>query len=249
VNEERKKKDPAKAYEERKKQEAAKEKAQKEAAKEKTEKEEADEEIKEADEKYCPACHEYIKPAITTFGADTFYSCPRCGGSVVDPEYGPERRQADEGKSAKRAMQIITVPRALIGQPDEKFRALLKAGFEENRFASEVSVAVNGEEVISKFAVQQRTGAAADIVVLDLSLPILPGPSAAIAIRAMEESTGSPIRAPIIFTSSVKPPNTIGELLDSCKPSRILQFIQGENQLTLMERMAQIIANLQKEVY
>jgi two-component system, chemotaxis family, chemotaxis protein CheY len=77
--------------------------------------------------------------------------------------------------------------RTLIVEDDFTSRLLLQtflAGY------GECHVAMNGKEAVEAFRISQQSGAAYDLICMDIMMPEMDGQAAVLKIREMEESAG-----------------------------------------------------------
>jgi len=77
--------------------------------------------------------------------------------------------------------------RTLIVEDDFTSRLLLQtflAGY------GECHVAMNGKEAVETFRISQQSGAAYDLICMDIMMPEMDGQAAVLKIREMEESAG-----------------------------------------------------------
>ena len=124
----------------------------------------------------------------------------------------------------------MSTTRVLIADDHEAVRRGLRSVLEENSELKVIGEAVNGEE-----AVEQVQRLKPDLVILDLSMPILDGLAAAREIKKL--SPGTPI---VVFSM-----HKIKEFVDMAKRIGLRGYVAKEdNSDTLLEAVDAVLHNL-----
>jgi len=176
--------------------------------------------------KFCPACGENVE----TYTIDKPYRkevcCIHCGMIVEGLE----------------APQISAGNIVIIADDSPMIREMLKDVFISGSLAGEVIGCKDGYDFISTYVKKLKEGKTVSLVVLDVSMPILNGVNAAIAMRATEKDD---IRAvPILFFTAQKCDENFQKVLDYCKPAQYVNKGVSSTPELLASRVTQVVKML-----
>ncbi len=112
------------------------------------------------------------------------------------------------------------------------------------RLASSVTPCRDGGEFLSTITKLIRLQRSADLIVLDVNLPVINGINAAIALRMIERGFEITRRIPILFFASRTPDDTLRRVLQFLSPARYLNKGVESDPKRLAARIQQVLGRL-----
>ncbi len=110
-------------------------------------------------------------------------------------------------------------PQVLLADSSERFRDAVRDALLVSGMAEEVVTVDNGGKLVTRFTQLLASGSPPDLVVLDVSLPLLDGKNVSILIRAIEDAYSHP-PVPIVFFTDKPRDQAFDRLLAYVKHAR-----------------------------
>jgi len=111
---------------------------------------------------------------------------------------------------------------ALIAEDSDFARKLLKELVSKSKLASEVIAVTNGLELITEITKLRKINAKISFAIIDLSMPVMDGLTAASIIRSLEEDEENVVKIPIVFFSAVKANEELRKQMELLSPAHYL---------------------------
>ncbi len=181
-----------------------------------------------AEEKYCICCGEDVPVNTITRDGNMELTCVYCG-FVVDVAKPSVRR---------------TLGCVLIADDSEFTRTLLQDLLVKRQLAKTVVAVENGQACVAEFTKQLTEGAAPNLVILDLEMPVMDGVSAARILRSVEAKFRGK-NTQILFFSARKCDETLKRQFDLLAPASYVNKGSDGDPAQLIERIDQLISRLQ----
>ncbi|GAB4305073.1 MAG: hypothetical protein Kow0090_20700 [Myxococcota bacterium] len=201
----------------------------------------------------CPYCGFQGKPLKQVFGAEVYYICPNCSGHMMDPQSLAEAKELnrDMDIGIDSAIPSLELPRLqkplvtrIFAAEDSKLMLkMLVEGIQQSNIAVFAEGFQTGEDIIMRYTRALKEGKMPDIVILDATLPLLPGTSVAVAIRALERAAGIPTPAPIIFFT-VQPITSIKPTMDVVGNAVYMPKYNAEAHDALINRLITVVRTI-----
>lgn len=173
--------------------------------------------------RFCPSCGENVETYTVDRVGKKETLCIHCG-MIVD---GLEVKEVSGGNL------VIVADDSLM------IREILKDVFISGSLANEVIGCKDGYDFLSAYARKMKEHKSVSLVVLDVTMPILNGVNAAIAIRALEKGLElQPV--PILFFTGQKCDENFQKVLDYCKPAQYVNKGVSSTPEMLASRVTQV---------
>lgn len=202
----------------------------------------------------CPHCGYDGAPEKQVFGAETYYICPKCSHHMMD-----KQSMADAGElNVERKLEIdggivpsLELPRlekplapcVFIVEDSPLMLKMLTDGVKQTNMAVQIEGMTTGEDMLAKYTKAHKEGGLPDLIIIDANLPLLPGTSVAVALRAMEKVAGIPHPAPVIFLT-VQPVASIKPTIDVVGNAVYMPKYNAEAHDALMNRLISVTKKL-----
>ena len=105
----------------------------------------------------------------------------------------------------------------------------------------------NGEEFIERSVSRLRAGLPISLAILDITMPILNGVNAAVALRAVERGVGTAKKIPILFFTANKSDASFKKVLSFCAPAHYINKGAGSSPEEFADRLHNVISGLIQE--
>lgn len=127
---------------------------------------------------------------------------------------------------------------------DSKFtRMLIEDLIKEKGFSSAVLSFENGFELVSSYSKLIAEKKAIKIAVIDISMPVMDGLTAARAMRVLEVQNGVE-KVPVVFFSAVKADQSLREQMESLSPANYINKGSDPDPGKLIERVEYLLTYL-----
>jgi CheY-like chemotaxis protein len=187
---------------------------------------------------FCPACGLQVEPALGMEGDVRTVSCSLCD-LVLESKPAPGASTAVQAVGTAAA-KLETV---MAAEDTEGIRKMLVRLLGERGIAHNVVASPNGEELLVEHHRLLAAGKSAQLVILDVNMPILNGINTAIAIRAAERAYGS-TPVPILFFTSQLCDETFKRVLQFTAPAKYLNKGAEGPPEQFAERLVQVLQRL-----
>jgi len=174
--------------------------------------------------KYCLCCGEKVPCNIIVRDERKMLICAYCGFTL-----GVERPWKEK--------EVSVETYALIAEDSDFARKLLKGLVSKAKLASEVIAVTNGLELITKFKELQNNNVKINFAVIDLSMPVMDGITAASIIRSLEEDEDNVAKIPIVFFSAVKADEELRKQMELLAPAHYLSKGSDPDPRGLIDRI------------
>ena len=187
--------------------------------------------------------------------------CPSCGENV--DTYFVDRSGGGESEGQKRGdiccifcgmivedisgSDVIPAKSILISDDSAMVRELITDMLKENGLTKEVIASKDGSDFITLFVRKISEKSPFSLVILDVSMPILNGVNAAIAMRAIEKALKMK-STPVLFFTAQKCDENFKKVLAYCKPALYVNKGVSSTPDLLASRVSQVITKLLKDV-
>lgn len=180
--------------------------------------------------KFCPACGENVDTYMVNREGTQERCCIHCGMVV-------------EGLSLKK---ISPANIAIVADDSPMIRELLKDVLVAGSLVDKVIGCSDGVDFITTYTAKLKEADPVSLVILDVSMPLLNGVSAAMAMRAIEK--GFKHRpAPILFFTAHKCDENFQKVLKYCMPSQYVNKGVSSTPEMLASRVSQVAEMLLSE--
>jgi CheY-like chemotaxis protein len=157
----------------------------------------------DTDKKYCLCCGEDVPCNTVVRNGQKALTCMYCG-FILDIENIEKKKEVPE------------MTYALIAEDSTFARKLLKDLVSRAKLTSEVIAVTNGLELIMEFKKLRQNKAKISFSIIDLSMPVMDGLTAASVLRYLEEND---VKIPIVFFSAVKSDEELKKQMELLAPA------------------------------
>ena len=183
-----------------------------------------------SEQKYCPSCGVMVDTIVLMKGGGEEIACHNCAFVF------------------KVSTKPIHALRAVLTAEDSPVLLRKVAEMLEARqIARTVITCKNGEEFIEKAVSRLRAGLPISMAILDITMPILNGVNAAIALRAIERGVGVAKKIPVLFFTANKCDANLKKVLSYCAPAHCINKGTGSSPEEFADRIYNVIAGLLQE--
>jgi CheY-like chemotaxis protein len=130
---------------------------------------------------------------------------------------------------------------ALIAEDSDFARKLLKGLVSKAKLASDVIAVTNGLELITEFTKLRNNKAKISFAIIDLSMPVMDGLTAASVIRSYEEKEEDAVKIPIVFFSAVKADEELRKQMELLAPAHYLNKGSDPDPRGLVDRIHMLL--------
>ena len=109
------------------------------------------------------------------------------------------------------------------------------------KLASEVIAVTNGLELITEFTKLRNNKAKLIFAIIDLSMPVMDGLTAASVIRSYEEKEEDAVKIPIVFFSAVKADEELRRQMELLAPAHYLNKGSDPDPRGLVDRIHELL--------
>ncbi|MBE9504697.1 MAG: response regulator [Proteobacteria bacterium] len=187
--------------------------------------------------------------------------CPSCGENVdtyfVDRSGGVESEGKKKGDICCifcgmivediSGNDVIPAKSILISDDSAMVRELITDMLKENGLTKDVIASKDGSDFITLFVKKISKKTPFSLVILDVSMPILNGVNAAIAMRAIEKALKMK-STPVLFFTAQKCDENFKKVLTYCKPALYVNKGISSTPDLLASRVSQVIIKLLKDI-
>lgn len=192
---------------------------------------------------FCPACGMQVEPALGMEEDVRTISCSLCDLLLESkPAPGAVSAPVAAGDHATGAATSI-LDTVMAAEDTDGIRKMLVRLLGERGIARNVVAASNGEELLVHHHQYLAAGKPAQLVILDVNMPILNGINTAIAIRAAERAWGV-APTPILFFTSTLCDETFKRVLQFTAPAKYLNKGAEGTPEEFAERLIQVLQRL-----
>ena len=185
---------------------------------------------------FCPSCGENVDTYVLEREGDSIGEvleeacCIHCGMHVYD--------------QCKK--EVKPVKSILIADDSLMIRELISDVLTTKKLTKKVVASKDGADFITLFSKAISQKDPFSLVVLDVSMPILSGINAAIAMRAIEKALNTN-PTPILFFTAYKCDDNFKKVLSYCKPAKYVNKGVSSTPDQLASRIAQVLERLLKD--
>lgn len=180
--------------------------------------------------------------------------CPSCGENVAVYEVEVERGR-QRGREVRCAYcgfsldwappQSLTREGTLIIADDTVTLAeMVKDYFQGRGLFDRILVARHGGQFLEAAVRCLQGQQAIRLAIVDVRMPILSGPQAAVAFRWVEQAFGRNVRTPLIFLSALRVDENLQRVLEYCAPAHYVNKSTEGPPETLLDRLYQVAVHL-----
>ena len=174
--------------------------------------------------KYCLCCGENVPFNIVVRDEQKILTCSYCGFTLDVEKLWKEKGVSEETY-------------ALIAEDSDFARKLLKELVSKAKIASEVIALTNGLELITEITKLRKIKAKISFAIIDLSMPVMDGLTAASIIRSYEEKEENAKKIPIVFFSAVKADEKLKRQMELLAPAHYLNKGSDPDPRSLVDRI------------
>jgi CheY-like chemotaxis protein len=176
------------------------------------------------EKKYCLCCGEDVPCNVVVRDERKMVICAYCGFTL-----GVERLWKEK--------EVSVETYALIAEDSDFARKLLKGLVSKAKLASEVIAVTNGLELITEFKKLQNNNVKINFAIIDISMPVMDGLTAASIIRSLEENEDNVAKIPIVFFSAVKADEELRRQMELLAPAHYLNKGSDPDPRSLIDRI------------
>lgn len=177
--------------------------------------------------KFCPACGENVETYVIDRMGKKEEVCIHCAMIV-------------EGA---HALEVPAIGRIIIADDSPLIRELLKDTFQTSNMTEDIVQCKDGGDFITSYTNNLKDKHPVSLVILDVSMPILNGVNAAIAMRSIEKGFQTP-PTPILFFTAQKCDENFQKVLNYCKPCQYVNKGVSSSPDQLASRVMQVVKML-----
>jgi CheY-like chemotaxis protein len=187
---------------------------------------------------------------MTAAEGDKSLYCMSCGEDVpiyrVEEVGKAETRCAFCGFTLEKGHSALEgVVECIVLVDDELlFRTLLKDLLIEEQVTKEVIACDSGPAFLTECARRFRDGRPVSLVLLDIVMTPMDGPTAALALRAVERGLDRPAPVPILFISAVRADDSVRRITEACAPALYLNKGKDAAPPRLARRLKELMPHL-----
>jgi CheY-like chemotaxis protein len=178
--------------------------------------------------KYCLCCGENVPCNKIVRDERKMVICAYCGFTL-----GVERLLKEK--------EVSVETYALIAEDSDFARKLLKGLVSKAKLASDVIAVTNGLELITEFTKLRNNKAKISFAIIDLSMPVMDGLTAASVIRSYEEKEEDAVKIPIVFFSAVKADEELRKQMELLAPAHYLNKGSDPDPRGLVDRIHMLL--------
>jgi CheY-like chemotaxis protein len=171
--------------------------------------------------KYCICCGEDVLCNTVVRDEQKILTCAYCGFTLDVEKLWKEK-------------EVSVETYALIAEDSDFARKLLKELVSKAQLVSEVIAVSNGLELITEFKKLQQNNVKISYAIIDLSMPVMDGLTAASIIRSLEEHDA---KIPIIFFSAVKADEELRGQMELLAPAHYMNKGSDPDPRSLIDRI------------
>jgi len=180
-------------------------------------------------EKYCPSCGIKVTPFVMFVDGDEVHRCPNCGMDLVD---------------AGEPGEIRTLEKVLIAEDSKALINRIAQILEDRRIAEWVTKCEDGSEFLTRLVEQFQQKRPVSLVILDVTMPVVNGVNAAIAMRAIEKGYDLKKPIPILFFTAKQCDETFKKVLSYTTPAKYINKGTGTSPDEFADRLLQVLTTL-----
>ena len=173
------------------------------------------------EKKYCLCCGEDVPCNVVVRDERKMLTCGYCGFTL-----GVEKLRKEK--------EVSVDTYALIAEDSDFARKLLKELVSKSELASNVVAVSNGLELITEFKKLQQSNVKISFAIIDLSMPVMDGLTAASIIRSLEEDA---VKVPIVFFSAVIADEDLRKQMELLAPAHYLNKGSDPDPRSLVNRI------------
>ncbi|MFQ5881499.1 MAG: response regulator [Candidatus Methylomirabilales bacterium] len=176
--------------------------------------------------------------------------CLSCGEEV--PTYQVDKVGEVETRCAYCGLPLEITPRArglvpecvILADDEMLFRSLLSKLLEEEGLARQVIACESGPALLTECVQRLRDRLPIDLVILDILMTPMDGPTAGLALRAVEKGFGLPEPVPILFFSAVRADENLRRQLGYAAPAFYLNKGSDATPARVAQRLRELFPRL-----
>lgn len=180
-----------------------------------------------SDRMYCPACGVESSVERAREGQEERILCATCGLVLEVAEARPYEPIGD----------------IIFADDSDLLRVAIEDMLLEKELAGRVIPAADGQAFLEVFTRMVREGNPADLVMLDVQMPVMDGFHAALAMRGIEVGLGIE-PTPLVFFSSHPCDERAQQVLRRCGRAIYVNKVASPNLAELASRVEQVLINL-----
>jgi len=174
--------------------------------------------------KYCLCCGEDVPCNVVVRDEQKILTCAYCGFTLDVEKLWTEK-------------EVSIETHALIAEDSDFARKLLKELVSKSKIASEVIAVTNGLELITEFTKLKNSKAKISFAIIDLTMSVMDGLTAASIIRSYEEKEDNLTKIPIVFFSAVKADEKLKKQMELLAPAHYLNKGSDPDPRSLVDRI------------
>jgi CheY-like chemotaxis protein len=179
-------------------------------------------------DRYCPACGTTGPSASSRRDDRNVVECASCGLTL----------------DTSRPTPWQPIGEVLVADDSDLLRVAVEDILLDKKLARAVTGAKNGQDLLELFTQRLRDGRPAELVMLDVKMPIMNGFNAAIALRAIERAFGVTGGVPILFFSAQACDATARKVVDFVGRAIYVNKDASPNLAALAQRLEQVLVNV-----
>ncbi|MFQ5840506.1 MAG: response regulator [Candidatus Methylomirabilales bacterium] len=177
---------------------------------------------------YCLSCGEEVPTYTVDQGAQVEVRCTYCGLPLEVAQ-----------RASDTSLECI-----IFADDDPFFRELLHKILETGRLAREVIACESGPALLTACVYRFRDQLPINLAILDIRMTPMDGPTAAVALRALEAGFDIPDPTPVLFLSAIRADETLRKLLSNAVPAFYLNKAADAGPNQLAERLKALMPRL-----
>ena len=178
--------------------------------------------------KYCLCCGEDVPYNVIVRDEQKMLTCAYCGFTLDVEKLWTEK-------------EVSKDTCALIAEDSNFARKLLKELVSKAKLVSEVKAVTNGLELITEFTKLKKSNAKISFTIIDLTMPVMDGLTAASIIRSYEEKEENAVKIPIVFFSAVKADEELKRQMELLAPAHYLNKGSDPDPRSLIDRIYKLL--------
>lgn len=176
--------------------------------------------------------------------------CPACG--ISGPSVPAKRGEQDVVECASCGLVLETskplpwkpIGEVLVADDSDLLRVAVEDVLLDKKLARAVTGARNGQEFLETFTKRLRDARPADLVMLDVKMPVMTGFNAAVALRAVERAFAVTAPTPILFFSAQPCDDVARKVVDFVGRAIYVNKDASPNLGELAQRLEQVLVNV-----
>ena len=174
--------------------------------------------------KYCLCCGEDVPCNVVIRDERMTLTCAYCGFTLDVEKLWKEKEVSEKTY-------------ALIAEDSDFARKLLNELVSKSNLVSEVIAVPNGLELITEITKLRKSNAKISFAIIDLTMPVMDGLTAASIIRSYEEKSENTAKIPIVFFSAVKADENLKRQMELLAPAHYLNKGSDPDPRGLIDRI------------